>query len=471
MQLILKLLSHTSALTAAQSKTEVVSNAQVGIQGIALKHHGDIPSCRAQAAHRLLANPDFTCAGHVQAGEEAKQGAFAATRWTDEHQKLSIADGEVQLPDHVDGFAATSAREGLAQGFETDSGQPKDCSGLSLGWRDRPPGGAVQFIDQARITVRGGRGGDGIAAFRREKYVPAGGPSGGDGGHGGHVVLQADSNLQTLLDFKYKRLFAADDGRRGGPNKCTGASGRQLVVKVPCGTEARHLSTGILLGDLIEPGQQLTVAFGGRGGLGNAHYLSNRNRAPEKFTEGRDGEEWPLQLELKLLAEVGIIGLPNAGKSTLIAVLSAARPKIADYPFTTLIPNLGVVRRPSGDGTVFADIPGLIAGAAQGAGLGHDFLRHIERTRLLIHLVDAGAEDPVGDLRVVEKELRAYGHGLVDRPRLLVLNKQELASDDQLQRVVADLEATSGRTPITISAVMGRGLDSLLDQVWSALGV
>ncbi|MFL2489807.1 MAG: GTPase ObgE, partial [Parasynechococcus sp.] len=252
----------------------------------------------------------------------------------------------------------------------------------------------MQFIDQARISTRGGRGGDGIAAFRREKYVPAGGPSGGDGGHGGHVVLEADSNLQTLLDFKYKRLFAADDGKRGGPNKRTGVSGRELVIKVPCGTEVRHLTTGILLGDLIEPGTRLVAAFGGRGGLGNAHYLSNRNRAPEKFTEGRDGEEWPLQLELKLLAEVGIIGLPNAGKSTLIAVLSAARPKIADYPFTTLIPNLGVVRRPSGDGTVFADIPGLIAGAAQGAGLGHDFLRHIERTRLLIHLVDAGSEDP-----------------------------------------------------------------------------
>ena len=185
----------------------------------------------------------------------------------------------------------------------------------------------MQFIDQARITARGGRGGDGIAAFRREKYVPAGGPSGGDGGHGGHVVLEADANLQTLLDFKYKRLFAADDGRRGGPNKCTGASGRDLVVKVPCGTEVRHLSTGILLGDLTNGGERLVVAFGGRGGLGNAHYLSNRNRAPEKFTEGRDGEEWPLQLELKLLAEVGIIGLPNAGKSTLIAVLSAARPK------------------------------------------------------------------------------------------------------------------------------------------------
>lgn len=329
----------------------------------------------------------------------------------------------------------------------------------------------MQFIDQARITVRGGRGGDGIAAFRREKYVPAGGPSGGDGGHGGHVVLEADANLQTLLDFKYKRLFAAPDGRRGGPSKCTGASGRDLVVKVPCGTEARHLTTGILLGDLVETGQRLVVAYGGRGGLGNAHYLSNRNRAPEKFTEGRDGEEWPLQLELKLLAEVGIIGLPNAGKSTLIAVLSAARPKIADYPFTTLIPNLGVVRRPTGDGTVFADIPGLIAGAAQGAGLGHDFLRHIERTRLLIHLVDAGAEDPVGDLRVVEKELVAYGHGLVDRPRLLVLNKQELMSDEKGPELIKELHQVSGRLPLVISAAMGTGLEALLDRVWLELGV
>ena len=285
------------------------------------------------------------------------------------------------------------------------------------------------------------------------------------------MVLEADSNLQTLLDLKYKRLFAADDGRRGGPNKCTGASGRDLVIKVPCGTEVRHLTTGILMGDLTDPGQRLTIAFGGRGGLGNAHYLSNRNRAPEKFTEGRDGEEWPLQLELKLLAEVGIIGLPNAGKSTLIAVLSAARPKIADYPFTTLIPNLGVVRRPSGDGTVFADIPGLIAGAAQGAGLGHDFLRHIERTRLLIHLVDAGADDPLEDLRTVEKELEAYGHGLMDRPRLLVLNKQELRSDEELPALMAELKQASGIDPLCISAAMGSNLDALLEQIWSELGI
>ena len=226
------------------------------------------------------------------------------------------------------------------------------------------------------------------------------------------------------------------------------------------------------MGDLTEKGERLLVAVGGRGGLGNAHYLSNRNRAPEKFTEGRDGEEWPVQLELKLLAEVGIIGLPNAGKSTLIAVLSAARPKIADYPFTTLIPNLGVVRRPSGDGTVFADIPGLIAGAAQGAGLGHDFLRHIERTRLLIHLVDAGADDPIEDLRVVEQELEAYGHGLVDRPRLLVLNKQELVTEDRLEEITQALrDASEGRPVMTVSAAMNTGLDTLLSSVWDSLGI
>ena len=327
----------------------------------------------------------------------------------------------------------------------------------------------MQFIDQARITVKAGRGGDGIIAFRREKYVPAGGPAGGDGGKGGQIVLQADANLQTLLDFKFKRLFLADDGLRGGPNKCTGASGKDLVIKVPCGTEVRHINTDIIFGDLIEDGQTLVVAFGGSGGLGNAHFLSNRNRAPEKCTEGKEGEEWNLQLELKLLAEVGIIGLPNAGKSTLISVLSSARPKIADYPFTTLIPNLGVVRRPSGDGTVFADIPGLIAGASQGIGLGHDFLRHIQRTRLLIHLVDAASDDPLRDLYVIEQELEAYGHGLVDRPRLLVLNKKELLNQDCENQLVENLEKASGKKLTLISAVMGRGLDVLLDEVWKNL--
>lgn len=329
----------------------------------------------------------------------------------------------------------------------------------------------MQFIDQARIAVKAGRGGDGIVAFRREKYVPAGGPAGGDGGRGGDVLLRADSNLQTLLDFKYKRQFLAADGRRGGPNKATGASGDHLVIKVPCGTEIRDARTGILLGDLTEAGQELPVAFGGRGGLGNAHYLSNRNRAPEKCTEGRDGEEWLLQLELKLLAEVGIIGLPNAGKSTLIAVLSAARPKIADYPFTTLVPNLGVVRRPSGDGTVFADIPGLIAGASQGAGLGHDFLRHIERTRLLIHLLDASSQHLLDDYSVVEGELGAYGHQLDERPRLVALNKIELVDPEELEPLKLQLEERARRPVLLISAAMASGLDALLAAVWSELGI
>ena len=351
----------------------------------------------------------------------------------------------------------------------------------------------MQFIDQARIAVRAGRGGDGIVAFRREKYVPAGGPSGGDGGRGGDVWLEADVNLQTLLDFKYKRLFEAQEGRRGGPNKSSGASGDHLTIKVPCGTEVRDLRTNILLGDLTEKGQRLLVAAGGRGGLGNAHSLSNRNRAPEKCTEGREGEEWNLQLELKLLAEVGIIGLPNAGKSTLITVLSAARPKIADYPFTTLVPNLGVVRRPSGDGTVFADIPGLIAGAAQGAGLGHDFLRHIERTRLLLHLVDASSAAVLEDVQVVERELQAYGHGLAQRPRLLVLNKIELLSAENLNDLLASLNDHLLHSPIgmgtarggfegsesidqqqqvlAISAATRANLNQLLAAVWQQLGI
>ncbi len=282
--------------------------------------------------------------------------------------------------------------------------------------------------------------------------------------------LQAEPNLQTLLDFQYRRLFEAPEGRRGGRNRCSGASGEDLVIRVPCGTEVRLQGSEELLGDLTEPGDRLLVAAGGRGGLGNAHYLSNRNRAPEKCTEGKEGEERLLQLELKLLAEVGIIGLPNAGKSTLISVLSAARPKIADYPFTTLVPNLGVVRRPSGDGTVFADIPGLIAGAAQGAGLGHDFLRHIERTRLLVHLVDGSAADVGADLAVVEGELRAYGHGLADRPRLVALNKIELLEAEALAAALSSLrQACPGGTVLAISAATGQGLDELKSAVWRAL--
>ncbi len=318
--------------------------------------------------------------------------------------------------------------------------------------------------------MQAGKGGDGLVAFRREKYVPAGGPSGGNGGRGGSVILQAVENLQTLLDFRYAHIFKAEDGERGGPSNRTGASGNDRLIEVPCGTMVYNAETEEVLGDLVQTGQTLCVAEGGKGGLGNKHFLSNRNRAPEYSLPGLEGEQRLLRMELKLLAEVGIIGLPNAGKSTLISVLSAARPKIADYPFTTLIPNLGVVRKPTGDGTVFADIPGLIEGAHTGAGLGHDFLRHIERTRLLLHLVDATAEDPIANYKTIQEELRAYGRGLPERPQILALNKVDaMVEADILAAIVHDLHQLS-QTPIfVISAVARTGLEPLMQAVWQAL--
>ena len=328
----------------------------------------------------------------------------------------------------------------------------------------------MQFIDQAEVQVKAGDGGDGLVAFRREKYVPAGGPSGGNGGKGGSVTLKAVANLQTLLDFRYKHLFKAEDGKRGGPNNCTGASGRDRLIEVPCGTVIMDAETGELLGDLVEADQTICVAKGGKGGLGNAHFLSNQNRAPEKALPGLPGEFRILRLELKLIAEVGIIGLPNAGKSTLISVLSAARPKIADYPFTTLVPNLGVVRKPSGDGTVFADIPGLIEGAHLGIGLGHEFLRHVERTRLLVHLVDITSADPIADYHTIQGELAAYGRGLSDRQQILALNKLDAMPDQEAVMAIADqLEAETGLAVFQISAATGQGLEQLLNQIWLAL--
>lgn len=327
----------------------------------------------------------------------------------------------------------------------------------------------MQFIDQAEIAVEAGKGGDGIVAFRREKYVPAGGPAGGNGGAGGSVILEAAENLQTLLDFKYTHRFQAESGGRGGPNNRTGAKGEDLVIAVPCGTVVYDADTGELLGDLVTPGQQLCVAQGGKGGLGNKHFLSNRNRAPEYALPGLLGEARRLRLELKLLAEVGIIGLPNAGKSTLIAALSSARPKVADYPFTTLVPNLGVVRKPTGDGTVFADIPGLIAGAHLGVGLGYEFLRHIERTRILIHLVDLTAEDPVGDYLTIEQELEAYGRGLPERPQILALNKADAAEQERQKCITARFQELTADPILVVSAATQMGLEALKQLVWQFL--
>ncbi|NEO56043.1 MAG: GTPase ObgE [Okeania sp. SIO3B5] len=329
----------------------------------------------------------------------------------------------------------------------------------------------MQFIDQAEIQVEAGKGGDGMVAFRREKYVPAGGPSGGNGGRGGSVILVAVENLQTLLDFRFQRIFKAENGKRGGPKNMTGASGSDRLIEVPPGTMIYDAETEELLGDLVKPGQSFCVAKGGKGGLGNKHFLSNSNRAPEYALPGLEGETRMLRLELKLLAEVGIIGLPNAGKSTLIAALSAARPKIADYPFTTLVPNLGVVRKPTGDGTVFADIPGLIEGASAGLGLGHEFLRHIERTKLLLHLIDITDINPVENYQTIQNELKVYGRNLKDKKQILALNKVDAVDleSEEIQELVSRFREMSGGKVFLISAVAGIGLKELIEEVWQVL--
>jgi len=291
-----------------------------------------------------------------------------------------------------------------------------------------------------------------------------------DLGRGGSVTFKAVENLQTLLDFRYAHLFKAEDGQKGGPNNRTGASGDDRLIEVPCGTIIYDAETGELVGDLVTPGQTLCAAVGGKGGLGNQHFLSNRNRAPEHALPGLPGDCRMLRLELKLLAEVGIIGLPNAGKSTLISALSSARPKIADYPFTTLVPNLGVVRKPTGDGTVFADIPGLIEGAHSGVGLGHDFLRHVERTRLLLHMIDVTSEDAIANYLTIQHELDAYGRGLADRPQIILLSKIDALPDTtSLDDLASELHQRSGAPVFLISAVSRAGLDQLMHQVWQAL--
>lgn len=282
------------------------------------------------------------------------------------------------------------------------------------------------MYDVATIAVKAGRGGDGAMSFRREAYVPRGGPDGGNGGRGGDVILVVNPHLNTLAHFQHRRRFEAEDGRNGGGQNKTGRSGKPRYVEVPPGTVVRDAETGRMLGDLTRPGQQLVVARGGRGGRGNAMFATPTNQAPQIAENGEPGERRTLALELKLIADIGIVGLPNAGKSTLLAALTAARPKIADYPFTTLRPNLGVAHLGDERTVVLADIPGLIEGASQGVGLGLEFLRHIERTRVLIHLIDGLSDDPLRDYHTVNREMAAFGHGLSDKPQIVAMTKMDL---------------------------------------------
>ena len=323
----------------------------------------------------------------------------------------------------------------------------------------------MKFIDEAEIEVRAGDGGNGCISFRREKYIPMGGPDGGDGGDGGSVLLEADGGINTLIDFRHRRKFIAERGDNGRGNNCRGRSGEDLVVKVPVGTLVHEAETGELLGDLVRAGQRLVVARGGFHGLGNTRFKSSTNRAPRQSKPGTPGERRLLRLELKLLADVGLLGMPNAGKSTLISVVSSARPKVADYPFTTLHPNLGVVEFPSHRSFVMADVPGLIKGAAQGAGLGIQFLRHLSRTRLLLHLVDMGPMgNPVEDVRTILEELQAFSRRLAGRERWLVLNKIDLFPPEQREpRCRAVVEALGWEGPVyPISALNRMGTGELV---------
>ena len=324
------------------------------------------------------------------------------------------------------------------------------------------------FIDEIDIFVKGGAGGAGCVSFRREKFVPRGGPDGGDGGDGGSVILEADPSITTLLDFHYQRHYTAERGQHGkGANK-HGASGADTVLRVPLGTTVSERAGGELLGDLTERGQRLLVAQGARGGRGNARFTTSTNRAPRRADLGRPGEERWIHLELKLLADVGVVGFPNAGKSTLVSRLSAAKPKIADYPFTTLVPTLGIVRVGEERSFVIADLPGLIPGAADGKGLGHRFLRHTERTRLLVHLIDldpSTGRDPLADYHAIQDELRAYSEELAARPQIVVVNKAELPGTADARAAVERFCAAHGLAFRAVSAVTGEGLPALVREI------
>lgn len=328
----------------------------------------------------------------------------------------------------------------------------------------------MKFVDEATIEVIAGKGGNGSASFRREKFIPKGGPDGGDGGRGGSVLAIADRNINTLIDFRYARKHVARNGENGRGSDQYGASADDIVLRMPVGTVIHDADSGQVLHDLNTHGQTVTLARGGDGGLGNIRFKSSVNRAPRQFTYGKEGEHRRLQLELKVLADVGLLGMPNAGKSTLITKISNARPKIADYPFTTLHPNLGVVRTSPSRSFVVADIPGLIEGASEGAGLGHLFLRHLARTRILLHLIDLSSADPdadripsaIAEMKAIEQELRKYDSDLYAKPRWLVLNKLDMVADPGAA-IKSFLSKSRWKGPVyQISALNGKGTDQLI---------
>ena len=320
----------------------------------------------------------------------------------------------------------------------------------------------MKFLDQCKIYVRSGDGGDGVIGFRREKYIEYGGPDGGNGGRGGDIVFESQANLNTLIDFRYTQHFRARKGGNGSGADRTGAASEDVVVKVPIGTQVFDNDQEIMLADLDQPGMRVKLLRGGDGGFGNAHFKSSVNRSPRKATKGFPGEERWIWLRLKLIADAGLVGLPNAGKSTFLAASSAARPKIADYPFTTLHPQLGVIRLSMSEEFVLADIPGLIEGAHEGAGLGDRFLGHVERCDVLLHLVDGAAGDVVRAWRTVREELLAYGGGLADKPELIGLNKADAMTPREASSRAAALRKASGRPVMLLSGVTGQGVPELL---------
>ncbi|MBN9399380.1 MAG: GTPase ObgE ['Candidatus Kapabacteria' thiocyanatum] len=324
----------------------------------------------------------------------------------------------------------------------------------------------MNFIDTATIVVKAGDGGNGSVSFRREKYVPKGGPDGGNGGNGGDVVVVADKQLGTLLDFTYKRHYKAKDGERGGKSNCTGRSGNDVIIKVPCGTVIRDRETGDQIADMEADGDTVVVAHGGRGGKGNSEFTTATNQTPRTAEDGTPGEELELELELKLLADVGLVGYPNVGKSTLISSISAARPKIADYPFTTLVPNLGMVKAGDYRSFTVADIPGLIEGAHEGRGLGLQFLRHVERTAVLLFLIDARSEDPEEDLRVLRNELEQYDEAMMDKEWLVCISKCDTLTAEERAELEHHPFVKRHRARM-ISAVAHEGLDELVRVLWT----